>query len=74
MLVGCWLLSLCLALPKGERRDRLFSRICCDRTRGNGFFLMDMRKKFVTIREVRYWHRLPIEVVEASSWRHPRSI
>ena len=51
----------------------LFSRICCDRTRGNGFkpkegrFRLDIRKKFLIIRVVRHWHRLPSDVVDAPS-------
>ena len=28
---------------------------------------MDIRKKFFTIRAVRYWHRLPRDVVDAPS-------
>jgi len=40
----------------------IFSRVCCDRTRGIGFKLKEgslvIRKKFFTIRVVRNWHRL----------------
>jgi len=53
--------------------DRLFSRGCCDKTRGNGFtlkegrFRLNIRKKFFTMKVVGHCNRLPTEVVDAPS-------
>ncbi|KAK4819098.1 hypothetical protein QYF61_025357 [Mycteria americana] len=51
-----------------EDRDRLFSRSCCNRTRGNGFKLKEGRyKDDFAMRMVKHWNRLPREVVDAPS-------
>jgi len=53
--------------------DRLFRRACSGSAGGNGFklrevrFRLDIRKKFFTMRVVKYWSRFPREVVDAPS-------
>ena len=53
--------------------DRLFSRVCGDRTRGNGFklkegrFRSDPRKMSFTVSVVRDRNRLPEDMVDAPS-------
>ena len=65
----------CQSLDRGCKKERegLVTRVCCDKTRGNGFklkevkFRLDIRKKIFTVRAVRHWHRLPREAMVAPS-------
>ena len=61
-------------LKRGSKKegDRFFSRVCCDRTKGNGLKLKEGRfrlaiRKFFTIKVAKHWHTLPREVMDALS-------
>jgi len=59
--------------PYKKDGDKLSSRACCNRTKGNGFklkegrFRLDIRMKIFTMRVVKPWYRLPREVGDAPS-------
>ena len=70
--VGRDLWKLYWGAIRKKRTDSL-ARVCCDRTRGNGFklkkggFRLHIRKQAFTIRVARHWSRLPSEVMDAMS-------
>jgi len=66
-------IHLYLKVSHKKEGDRAFSRVCGDRTRGNGFklkecrFRLDIRKKYFTARGMTHWNRLPSDMVDALS-------
>ncbi|KAJ7425544.1 hypothetical protein WISP_23069 [Willisornis vidua] len=73
--IWCDLIVIFQYLKGAYKKDgeRFFTRACSDRTRGNGVklkesrFRLDIRRKFVPVKVMRHWHRLPREVVDAPS-------
>jgi len=69
-------LTAAFQYQKGASRkdgEGLITRVCSDRTRGNGCklkegrFRLDVWKKFFSMRVVKHWNRLPREAVAAPS-------
>jgi len=69
-------LSVAFQYLKGASKkdgDKLFSKACYNRIRGNGFklregtFRLDIRKKCFTARVMKHWKILPREVLGAPS-------
>lgn len=44
----------------------LFTKTGCDRMKGNGFKL---EEALFSLKVVKYWNRMPTEVVEAPTWK-----
>ena len=71
----CDLIAVFQYLKESYRKegDRLFSRVCSDRTKANGFkdkesrFRLDIRKKSFAVRVVGHWNSLTRDVVDALS-------
>ena len=70
------LLRVAFQCPKGSHKkegNRLFSRVCCGRTIGNGFKLKEGRfrltsgRSFFTIMLMKHWKIFTREVVEIPS-------
>jgi len=69
------LLAALQYLKGAYRKDGegFITRVCSDRKRGNSSklkdsrFRLDIKKKFFTMRAVKYWNRLPREAVDAPS-------
>jgi len=63
----------CLKGAYKKDGDKLFSRACSNKTRGNGFklkqgrFRLDIRKKYFIMKMVKHWTQLSREVVDAPS-------
>jgi len=61
----------------GKDGEGLFTRVCNDRSKGNGCklkegrFRLDISKKFFPLRVVKHWPRLPREAV-AEPWQCSR--
>jgi len=69
------LIAACQYLKGAYKKagEGLYTSSWSDRRRGNGFklkehrFILDLRKKFFTMKVVRHWSRLPREAVDAPS-------
>ena len=58
-----------------KKLERVFTRVCSDRTRSNGFklkegkFRLDRRKKFFTMSVVRHWNKLSRDAMASPSMK-----